>query len=161
MQTTLKQNIIGFKHLANGMVAVLLITAGSKVNFTAPNNSDYPKCRADSAIVLEIISKKNPVKNVMKGKSNWNLEFLYVVNRTVVPQFKFDTTNSACDSGIHFYRTVDDLSKFDAGGSSYAAPYISKALQERLKRMVVSELLDTSRLKKHPLQISVLKDSND
>ena len=91
-------DIIGWKKLAGGRIAKLLIPADAK-----RNNAFGRKCRAEYAKVLEIWEGKKAVKD---GVSSHTSDVTYTVGNTVKPLEKFDEDfQNECASGIHFFIT--------------------------------------------------------
>jgi hypothetical protein len=84
-----------WKKLAFGMLAKLLIPKDAR-----RSNATGRKCRADKAIVLELVGAITGV-----GRSLYDPEFTYEIGQQLhVPDFDANRWNE-CAPGIHFYIT--------------------------------------------------------
>ena len=91
-------DIIGWKKLADGLIAKLLIPANAK-----RSNATGRKCRAEFAKVLEIWDGELSVKT---GRSDYDNSFIYKVGKIAKPTEPFDENRwEECSTGIHFFIT--------------------------------------------------------
>lgn len=90
-------DIVGWKKLADGLIAKLLIPSKAK-----RSNASGRKCRAEFAKVLEIW---NGDEQVGEGRSDYNSKFIYRVGKTVKPDSFDDNRWDECSNGIHFFIT--------------------------------------------------------
>ena len=86
-------DLIGWKKLANGVIAKLLIPANAK-----RSHAFGRKCRAEYAVVLE-----------GEGASQYDKDFLYAPGAKVAPDKWCDDWMQECAGGIHFF-----ISKIEA-----------------------------------------------
>jgi hypothetical protein len=89
--------LVGYKKLANGTVAKLLIPTTARR--TASLVGD--KCRAEYAIVLE-----------GRGESIHDNAFTYEFGKRVVPDSYDDDPRVECAPGIHFFRTFEAAEEY-------------------------------------------------
>ena len=95
-------DMIVYKKLKDNVIAKLLIKADVK----RTSNLVGQKCRAASAIVLELSSGANV------GFSVFNNEFEYKVGETVYPDSYSDDVRLDCAPGIHFFITRSEAEKY-------------------------------------------------
>ena len=98
--------ITGWKKLAGGLIAELIIPASAKRSHGASR-----KCRASSAKVEAIYTKDGA--HVKEGVSMQSSAFVYRVGETVKPKESFcEDRWEECASGIHFFITREEAEAY-------------------------------------------------
>jgi hypothetical protein len=95
-------DIIGYKKCRGGVIVKLLISANVR-----RSHAFGRKCRAESAVVLEISSGT-------EAESSHDKTFTYKVGDTVRPTGKFDENwMEECSTGIHFFITRIEAERYN------------------------------------------------
>ncbi len=77
-------------------------------------NDKFAKFRGNKFLVKEIISLENPDLKIETAYSKYGFKVAkYKIGEFVVPD-KYDSDNTVCTNGIHFFKTVDAAYHFDA-----------------------------------------------
>jgi hypothetical protein len=97
-------DIIGWKKLAGGLIAKMLIPAAAK-----RSNATGRKCRAEWAQVLEIWDGTTQVQS---GVSSWDGS-AYTVGESVYPDKWDDDRWDECSNGIHFFITRPEAENYN------------------------------------------------
>jgi uncharacterized protein YjbI with pentapeptide repeats len=93
-------DLIGWKTCKYGVIVKLSIPADVR-----RSNATGRKCRAESAVVLEVIGAGI-------AHSSWDSSFTYAAGQTVsVPDFDTDRWNE-CAPGIHFFLTREEAENY-------------------------------------------------
>lgn len=94
-------DIIGWKKLAGGEIAKLLIPAAA-----GRSNSFGRLCRAEFARVLSIIDENGRL--VSRGRARKASQFEYAVGETASPETWDERWQNVCSGGIHFFITYEE-----------------------------------------------------
>jgi len=98
--------LIGWKKLFGGKICKLQIPSTAK-----RSHAFGRKCRASSAVVLEIW---DGINSCNEGISNYDNNFVYEVGKTISPKEKFsDDWQDECASGIHFFITKIEAENYN------------------------------------------------
>ena len=94
-------DVIGWKQCRNGVIVKLLIPNGTK-----RSNATGRKCRAQSAVVLEVIGSD-------VGESSHQEGFFYRQGETIHVEPFDDHWENECSSGVHFFITRAEAATFE------------------------------------------------
>ena len=97
----------GFSH-SKPLIAAMLLPADALT--VIQRDSVVGKCRCDKAFVLSFVTVKDKKPYTLKKgervTSGWKSDYLYPSNEWVKPEYKFDTSDRSCKSGVHFFLTA-------------------------------------------------------
>lgn len=102
------------KDLNFDRIANLILRPGTVIHapvsawqYGEPNRHDKRKMRASMAYI-DSIADSETGRLINSAVSEYDNSFKYVVDKTVFPEYSFDTSSHICTSGIHFYLNVKD-----------------------------------------------------
>ena len=94
-----KGSFIGWKK-ANGYIVELEVLSGAK-----RSSASGRKCRCDKAKILSITTLEGSDCGLKKIRSNFDIDFIYEVGKTVTVNDFDDNRWAECAPGIHFFIT--------------------------------------------------------
>jgi hypothetical protein len=101
-------DLIGWKKVAGGRIAKLLIPADAKRTATPIGR----KCRAEFAKTLEIQNEAGKTLKVSSAASNYDMHVVYTVGEITRPNSYNDDFRLECTNGLHFFATRQEAVEY-------------------------------------------------